>query len=477
MNTVAPRPYQERAVTQVLQKLSEGFRLVLLVAPTGAGKTVIAAALVQHCFARAQRVLFLAHRRELVDQADKRLGVPCDRIVAGERYHGVAPCVVASRDTLARRDTMPIADVVIVDEAHHVMSATYQRILERFPRAKVIGLTATPTRLDGRGLGDMFETMVEAEKISVLVEQGFIMKPRVYSHPSVPDMEGAKVTGGDFNAAELEQRANRAELRGDIVKHWLERAAGQPTVLFASSVAHSLALVDAFATAGIRAVHVDGNTPKRVRDIALDEMRSGRARVLCNVEIVTEGWDMPELAVCVLARPTASLSLLLQMWGRILRVAPGKDPIVLDHAGNVLRHGVLPWHDVPWSLEASPTRRSKKAKALPSVKNCPSCFAVSLSQARTCHECKYEWPEASLRVDTSGALEQINHIEVSDLVERYLQNAERFGKQETSKFARTLARRIREKKVPESFIPFVLKHRGAVSRAAFAYKAVFKRWP
>lgn len=478
MNQVTLRPYQARAVTEVQAKLNEGQRSVLLVAPTGAGKTVMASALVQDFFARAQRVLFLAHRIELVSQAVARLGVPCDKIVAGERYHGVSPCVVASRDTLARREQMPVADVVLIDEAHHVHSATYLRILERFPRARIVGLTATPCRLDGRGLGDVFDVMVEAAKTSELVEMGSLVRPRVYSHPVEPNMDGAKVTGGDFNDKELDTRCNRADLRGNVVEHWLARSEHQPTVLFAASVAHSMALVDDFARVGVRAVHVDGAMGKRERAAALEAVSSGTAQVLCNVGIVTEGWDMPALAVCVLARPTTSLSLLLQMWGRVMRPHAGKRALVLDHAGNVMRLGVLPWHDVPWSLTASPPKRKRKgAGASFSVKNCPKCFAVSLSQVRTCPECAYAWPEETLRIDVKAQLEEVNHIDVATLVEQYLSNAERFGKSPPSRFAGNLLKRIRDKKVPDNFIPFILKHRGAVSRAAFAYKAVFKRWP
>ena len=426
MSQVTLRDYQSRAVTEVLQKLDEGAaKRIMLVAPTGAGKTVMAAALVQNLVSRSLRVLFLAHRIELIEQAIARLGVPCGAIVAGSRLDvSTMPCIVASLQTLVRRD-IPEVDVVIVDEAHHSSASSYRKIFDALPKAAIIGLTATPTRLDGRGLADIYQLMIEAASMSALIGEGSLVKPRVFSHPTQPDLQGVKITGGDYNEKQLEQVCNKANLRGDIVAHWQLRANNLATVCFAVSIAHSKALIDDFGRAGVTAVHVDGSMPRNEREASLKAIRSGEAMVLCNVGIVTEGWDMPQLRACILARPTASISLLMQMWGRVMRPAPGKiDAMVLDHAGNVLRHGLLPHHDVEWrghfSGEAKKKGKRKLGKAGPALLSCPVCYAINAAGVENCADCGhvFERKSSEITVDADTHLEEVTD-EVMALVKKH----------------------------------------------------------
>jgi DNA repair protein RadD len=534
MNTVTLRDYQARAVTEVLQRLNEGKRRVLLVAPTGAGKTVMAAALVQDLVSRGLRVLFIAHRIELVEQAVARLGVPCGVIVAGSPPGlGLLPCVVASLQTLVRRE-IPRVDVLIIDEAHHATSASYRRVVEALPQAKIIGLTATPTRLDGRGLIDVFDEMHEAASTSRLIADGSLVRAKVFSHPTQPDLHDVKLTAGDFNEKQLEAACNRAELRGDVVEHWLARARDLQTVLFAVSIAHSKALIDDFGKAGVRAVHVDGTMPRRQREEALEAVRSGEAQVLCNVGIVTEGWDLPSLRVCILARPTASLSLLLQMWGRVMRPDDGKtEALVLDHAGNVLRHGMLPHQDVSWrghfSGEQRKKRKGRKKALAPSlaVKQCPTCYAVNAAAVTRCAECGYEWPATERKAPETDKDTQLAEItdEVLDLVRSrvttiakpslmaaleaagvtftiagrgsvqfldpngaispqvaHVLSAQKreikayMQAQNPSPYVKGLMTRIQRGKVPAEFLELVRKHRGNLSAASYHWNKRTGRW-
>lgn len=473
--TVTLRDYQAQAVTRVLQKFDDGTRRICLVSPTGSGKTVKAAAIVQALVRRGLRILFLAHRHELIEQAVRRLGVPVTTIVAGTKRVPRSQVYVASRDTLVRRE-VPDVDVVVIDEAHHAPAAGYVKILAALPRALVLGLTATPCRLDDRGLGDVFDELVEAAKVSRLIDQGVLVRPVVLSHPHQPDLGGVKATAGDYNAKELEERVNKNELRGDVVQTWLSRANNAPTVVFAVGIAHSKALVADFAAAGVAAVHVDGKMGKQERDDAIARVRDGRARVIVNVGILTEGWDFPELEVCVLARPTQSLSLLLQMWGRVMRTAPGKTrALVLDHAGNCLRHGLLPWNDVHWSLEQ--TRRKTKRGAVVSIKNCPKCYLVVTSQVRTC-PCGYVWPAPALGAVTStGELAPLSHIDVAQLAQQAVGRAAIYGGVKPSESVKRWLKSIEEKKADDAFCRLVVQCRGSVGKAAYRYKQIFGRWP
>jgi DNA repair protein RadD len=535
MNPITLRDYQARAVTEVLQKLNEGVRRVLLVAPTGAGKTRMGAALVQDLVSSGLRVLWIAHRIELVEQAIASLGIPCGVIVAGSPPGlGFLPCVVASLQTLVRRlDTLDRFDVVFIDEAHHATSASYRAVVDALPKAKVLGLTATPTRLDGRGLVDVFDCMIEAASTSRLVADGHLVRAKVFSHPTQPDLSAVKMTGGDFNEQQLDAACNRADLRGDVVEHWMARAAGLPTVLFAVSIAHSKALIDDFGKAGVVAVHVDGKMPRKQRDRALEAVRAGEAHVLCNVGIVTEGWDMPALRVCILARPTASLSLLLQMWGRVMRPDEGKsEALVLDHAGNVLRHGILPHQDVQWrghfSGELRKKRKGRKKALAPSlaVKQCPTCYAVNAAAVSRCAECGYEWPvetktpetdkntqlveitdevldlvrsrvttvakpslmaalEAAGVTFTIGGRGSVQFLDPNGAVSPQVAHALSAQKREIkaymqaqnpSAYVKGLMTRIQRGKVPEAFLELVRKHRGNLSAASHHWQRTTGRW-
>lgn len=473
--TVTLRDYQSRAVTRVLQKFDDGARRICLVSPTGSGKTVKAAAIVQALVRRGLKILFLAHRYELINQAVQRLGMPVTKIVAGTKHVPASQVYVASRDTLVRRE-VPHADVIVIDEAHHAPAAGYVKIVSALPHALVLGLTATPCRLDDRGLGDVFDTLIEAAKVSELVRDGVLVRPEVLSHPHEPDLGGVKSTGGDFNNKQLEERVNRSELRGDVVQTWLARARGAPTVVFAVSVAHSKALVADFAAAGVTAVHVDGKMGDREREDAIAQVRDGRAQVIVNVGILTEGWDFPELEVCVLARPTASLSLLLQMWGRVMRTAPGKTrALVIDHAGNVLRHGLLPWNDVDWALEQS--RPKRKRGEVVGIKNCPKCYLVSTSSVRTC-PCGYVWPAPVVEMRRAdGELVAVNHLDVLALARQAVGRAAIYSDAKPSPFTKGLLTRLEAGKLPENYLRLVVRCRGSVGKAAFTYKKIYGRWP
>ena len=202
-------------------------------------------------------------------------------------------------------------------------------------------MTATPCRGDGRGLGGIFETIIECPQVAPLIEQGYLVKTRVYA-PVDPDLKGVRTVAGDYVESQLADRMDRPKLIGDIVTHWHKFGERRKTVAFAVNVAHSIHLRDEFIKSGVRAEHIDGSTPKPERDASLARLASGEIELVTNCMVLTEGWDMPEVGCCILARPTKKMGLYRQMIGRVLRPAPGKtDAIVLDHSGAVFRHGFV----------------------------------------------------------------------------------------------------------------------------------------
>lgn len=342
-----PRDYQLRALDDTDSLIAEGVRAVLMVAPTGAGKTVIAAELVRRN--AGKRILFLAPRRELIHQTCRKLddvGVRYGVILAGDnRQNLYAHVQVASVDTLVSRVlrrqklTLPEIDIIIVDEAHVGLTETRQRLLDLWPAAVIIGLTATPCRSDGKALGKVYDEMVLVSTVAELVSQGYLVPARYFA-PATPDLKGVRTTAGDYNQLDLDGVMNRPKLVGDIVTHWMQHAAGRRTVVFATSIAHSAALAEEFVTHGITAEHVDANTPQNLREAMFKRFSNGETQVLTNCTLASIGFDLPELDCVVFARPTKSLGLYIQMLGRGLRPAKGKvDCLVLDHAGNVHRHG------------------------------------------------------------------------------------------------------------------------------------------
>jgi len=369
------RPYQLHAVAQARALMAEGKRSICLVAPTGAGKTCVSAHIIHSALAKNRRVLFLAHRRELIDQCAAKLrdlGIwNYNVILSGhpQSRNPAAPMQIASIQTLIRREYPP-ADLVIVDECHHVAGNSYQTLLKNYPDAYVLGLTATPERLDGKGLDGIFHDLLEVATVPELIESGFLVAPTCLG-PS-PDMAAqlkatlatVKVRCGDYAEGQLGEAMDNATLVGDIVAHWQEWAPGQRTIVFAASILHSQHIIQQFTEAGVAAAHLDGGMATPERERILSAWRRGDLQVVSNCQILTEGFDFPELSCCILARPTKSVALFLQMCGRVLRTATDKSgALILDHAGNILEHGP-PHIERVWTLQgASKKRKVEKTHA------------------------------------------------------------------------------------------------------------------
>jgi len=407
------RPYQTEAIDRLRACIAGGKRRPLLVLPTGAGKTVVAADIIRSAVAKGSRCLFLAPRRELVAQTSRKLddvGVAHGVILAGadERDGLDANVHVAGIDTILARAVrrkaidLPDYELVIIDEAHLSATKTRQELLDRWPDAVRLGLTATPTRKDGKALGAIFDEIVDPAPVSRLTDEGYLVPARYFA-PSQPDLEGVRIIAGDFHKGDLDKAMNQPVLIGDVVEHWLEHAGGRRTVVFGCSVAHAVALADEFLRHGVAAESVDAKTPQSERDAIFERFRDGRTQALTNCMLASLGFDLPALSCVVIARPTRSLMLYLQMIGRGLRPADGKSHcLVLDHSGCVHEHGFA-HEERPWTLEGryalgDPQGRTKAAADRKQIV-CPECDCV-FEAARVCPECGHELRPNGKAVET-----------------------------------------------------------------------------
>ena len=422
--TITLYPHQSKILADTQQAYREGARAVLMVMPTGAGKTIVFSKVTQLAMAKGRRVLLLAHRRELLQQISRALTgwqVPHGVISPGpiETRH---PVQVASIPTLLRR-LFPGKyqfDLIVIDECHHAVSDSGMgKILAEFPHAKILGVTATPCRLDGRGLGKsasgFFETLVEGPTVLELIERGYLARPVVYAPPEGlgPDVSGVKVVGGDYAVGALAEVMDRSPLTGDAVSHYRRLCDGVPALAFCVTVAHAEHVAEQFRAAGYASVALSGETPDELRDRWIRDLGEGRLNVLTSCNVVSEGTDIPRVTAALLLRPTASYSLAMQQMGRVLRTAPGKEKaIILDHAGNVRRHG-LPTEPMEWTLQDRP-KRPKQDDWRPTTKPCPECQAEVSMRQMDCPECGHAWerlPEAPPVVDAD--LEEIDAVAVA----------------------------------------------------------------
>ncbi|EAD9318724.1 DEAD/DEAH box helicase [Listeria monocytogenes] len=364
----------------------------------GSGKSVILAEIIKRTTENKNHVLFLVHRKELIDQIQNTLEV------SGVDMKHVTLGMV---QTIVRRlDHTPQPELIVIDESHHILANSYKKIIEYFHEARVIGFTATPVRINGGGLGDINDMLIEKVNVKWLIENQFLA-PYKYFAPEIVQTETLDIKRtGEFDMTGLDDQFNKRMIWGDVIKHYQKLADGQQAILYASSLYQSQKMAASFEQVGITAAHIDGKTPKAERDHIIQQFRNGEIKVLCNLDLIGEGFDVPDCSTVIMLRPTQSLSLYIQQSMRGMRYRPEKTSIIIDHVGNVSRFG-LPDMERTWTLEPKKGSNSKKAEA--PVKICPDCFMTVLSSNKQCEHCGHEFKVEvkPIQVDEAAELQEI----------------------------------------------------------------------
>lgn len=395
----------------------------------GSGKTAIFAYMADKSQGKGNTVWFLVHRKELLDQTIAtfdRFGIQRNTILVG--------MVATLANALEKHpEQYKAPDFIVIDECHHITARTYQRILERFPKAFVVGLTATPSRLDGKPLKDCFDDMVVGITAKELIAQGYL-SPYRYFAPSVADLSALKRKGKDFDPQQAAELLSTRVVFGDVITNYRKYADGLQTICYCSSVKHSESVAEAFRAVGINAVHFDGNTPKSERERITDDFRAGKIKILCNVDLISEGFDCPDCECCILLRPTMSLTLFIQQAMRCMRPKEGKTAIILDHVNNYKRHG-LPDDDREWSLNSVPKpEKEYNTDGTLQIRQCSKCFATY--RPTSAKKCPYCGAAEEL---TRQEIKNIKQIELEEIKESKRKEADDKVKEyKSAKDCRTL---------------------------------------
>lgn len=401
------RPYQLRGAQQIREALRIYDR-VLYQAPTGAGKTVLFSYIAKNAAAKRKRVYILVHRQELIKQASKKL---LDNGV----IHGIVwknlPITqdiiqVCSIQTLVNRlGKLPPADILIIDEAHHATSPTYRKVIDSMPSAMILGVTATPERRDGVGLNKVFKHLILGPEIKKLMNDGYLAKYLLYIPPSDLQLNRVGIgPNGEFITEQLEEETVRAGITGDAIKEYNKVCPGVPALVYTVSVKIAYQTAQQFCDAGIPAACVEGSMPDDLRAERFNDFESGKLKALINVDLVSEGTDIPEVVALIDLQPTKSTSRQIQKWGRVFRPKQnGGMAILLDHAGNRAEHG-NPCAAREWTLEGS----RKRKRNTDVIITCDNCFVSLDKKYSTCPFCGHKTKDIATGGDGREEPDQVD---------------------------------------------------------------------
>lgn len=433
------RNYQQNAINMMSESFRSGYKHIMLMLATGAGKTTVASYIIQTNLERNSnfKCMFICDRIELINQTSVRFTndgidhgvIQADHIKTDESKN-VQICSIQTlaarykktfiydQATQSRKEIVSFKkpDLIFIDEAH-TLHNEHKEIMRLLPNTPIVGLSATPFPV---GLGKYFKKLVVGATTKQLQELGYLVKAKVFA-PSKPDLEKIKIVDGDYKQDELEKEVIKPKLIGDIVEHYIKLAHNKPAICFAVNIAHSKAIREAFWKANIHCEHLDAYTDETERKNIIERFRKGEIKVLTSVEILTKGFDCPAAEVAILARPTKSLSVYIQQIGRVLRISPEtgkKGAIILDHSGNTEEHGFCD-DDREYFLDDGEKKKGgiklKKCKE-EKVNICPSCFFAKTKFV--CENCNFEFLPKNKIVTEDGSLVEIEKDEIFDVIPR-----------------------------------------------------------
>ena len=395
-------PDQQAGMAAIRQAYIAGKRAPLFVAPCAFGKTVVFSAMAHGAIRRGKTVMIVAHRTELLDQISDTLTAFNVRhgFIAANRPYVIEDVMVASAQTLRNRlkSYVHAPSLLILDECHHTtLTNTFGKIVQAFPASHVLGVTATPCRLSGEGLGDIFDTLILGPTTQELIDIGRLSPFKLFAPPTV-DTSSLHIRAGEFVQSETVALMDRPAIIGDAVTHYVRHAHQRPFVAFCASIEHAHHVAAQFRASGIEALCIHGMMDDTTRRTIVNDFRRGRIMGLCSVDLISEGFNVPNIVCGLMLRPTASRSLHIQQIGRCLRLAPGKaHAVILDHVGNCQRHG-LPTDEQHWTLSGTVKKKRGKKQEVP-IRICPACYAANPGGTMVCRECGHEWVVESRKVD------------------------------------------------------------------------------
>lgn len=424
------REYQYRTIEMIRNAIRSGYKRILVTLPTGSGKSIIMGHIAKLCRDKGRRVLALMHRRQLVEQLQDRFnecGVSSGLIMSGVSSDLASECQIGTIQTYSRRIKLEEADfwsdnkrrpwlmdanVVFLDECHRSLSKTFQDVMGEYENKIVLGFTATPSLSSGVAMGNYYETLIQPVSVKELIRGGSLVPGRYYGLNG-PDLSELRVIAGDYERGELGKRVMKQKIIGDIVQNWCKLSGNRKTILFAVNVKHSIAITREFKKYEINAEHLDAHSTDDERNEVLSRFRRGEIRVLCNVDLYTEGTDIPDIECICLARPTKSIGRYIQMVGRGARPFDKKDYfLVLDHGANVNEHGFYE-DNINWTLDGkkikfAKTHKNKREKHKLTCDICSCVFTGSM-----CPQCHTVVVNYGKKIEAMEAeLKELNKKEV-----------------------------------------------------------------
>ena len=361
--------HQVEFLNDIKQSIKNGNKRIMCVASCGFGKSIIIKEICDNATKKNNNYMILVHRIELVNQLNER---------------GLKASMV---QTISRHiNEQPDYKIIIIDEAHLALSQSYLKVINHYKNAIILYFTATPKRLDGLNFSTIADDIVIAKSAKWLIENNYLAPYDYYAPKILVDCDKLTTTNGDYTQSDIIEQMDKPKIYGDIFNEWCKFAKDKKTIVYASSLTHSKKIVDYFNANGINSAHIDGNTPRAMRDKIINDFKCGNIKILSNYALIVEGFDVPDCECCIIARPTQSLVIHIQSTMRCMRYKPNKRAIILDFVGNFERHG-LPDDDREWSLESIKRPRSNTTEPKILTRTCPNCYKVY--QAKLGLKCPY----------------------------------------------------------------------------------------